>query len=581
MRRLAVALLFLASTSIFAANGLRIVSAGPVGEVATLAEANEVRVVFSEPMVTLGRIPTPVTAPFFRIEPAVKGTFRWSGTTTLIFTPERPLPFATQYTVTIDPSAKSVSGKTLDQPYRWTFTTPTIRLVMADWYRKNGKADAPVVIGLRFNQPIDPNTIVQHLQLRTQAHDAEISPIPAADRLTPAEVKAFEAKRAKAEAAASSDDQPVFVFVAKEWNKERFAPGKDLVVLETRPGVAPDTWIKVLIDEKIAASERHARAGREQAFTLQLDRTFFVSGIECQEQCDPEYRNWINFTTTVPFANVRKALTVTDITDRAKPVVLKPKTVTSTYEYPSSNYGLDELGYSLQPARTYEVRIDPGLTADDGQKLGYTWVATVENWHKSAFVSFGSGYGVWESSGGSILPFHARNYKSVKQWLAPLKLDELMPVMLRMRESGFNLAPPSAKPQTRTLNLPVDRIGAVGLDLKPAIGEDNIGFAWAAVQPGQAIPRARTYDPNIIATLVQVTNLGISVKDSPLNTVIMVTRLDDGKRVEGANVSIRNRANKIVWSGMTDANGIAVAPNTDLRRATIGKDVQDWEVSWR
>ena len=57
-----------------------------------LAEANEVRVVFSEPMVTLGKIPQPVVAPFFRIEPAVKGTFRWSGTTTLIFTPE-PLPF--------------------------------------------------------------------------------------------------------------------------------------------------------------------------------------------------------------------------------------------------------------------------------------------------------------------------------------------------------------------------------------------------------------------------------------------------------------------------------------------------------
>ena len=93
MKRIAVALaLLLLSTSVFAANGLRIVSAGPVGEVATLAEANEIRVVFSEPMVVLGKIPTPVTAPFFKIEPAVRGMFRWSGTTTLIFTPSKPLP---------------------------------------------------------------------------------------------------------------------------------------------------------------------------------------------------------------------------------------------------------------------------------------------------------------------------------------------------------------------------------------------------------------------------------------------------------------------------------------------------------
>ena len=73
--------------------------AGPDGELTTLDQANEIRVVFSEPMVTLGRIPQPVTAPFVRIEPAIRGTFRWSGTTILIFTPDprQPLPYATTY----------------------------------------------------------------------------------------------------------------------------------------------------------------------------------------------------------------------------------------------------------------------------------------------------------------------------------------------------------------------------------------------------------------------------------------------------------------------------------------------------
>jgi hypothetical protein len=56
---------------------LTVVSAGPNGEVASLAEANEVRVVFSEPMVTLGRIPSPVRAPFFKMSPNVPGSFRW------------------------------------------------------------------------------------------------------------------------------------------------------------------------------------------------------------------------------------------------------------------------------------------------------------------------------------------------------------------------------------------------------------------------------------------------------------------------------------------------------------------------
>ena len=67
---------------------LRVVGASPNGEVATLAEANEIRVVFSEPMVVLGSVPARVTAPFFSVTPAIPGSFRWSGTTILVFTPD-------------------------------------------------------------------------------------------------------------------------------------------------------------------------------------------------------------------------------------------------------------------------------------------------------------------------------------------------------------------------------------------------------------------------------------------------------------------------------------------------------------
>src|SRR5687768_2114004 len=148
MRIVVAALSFLLfAPSLLAANGLRVVSAGPVGETAPLAEANEIRVVFSEPMVVLGRIPQPVTAPYFRITPNVAGTFRWSGTDTLIFTPRSPLPYATKYDVTIDRTAKSIAGNTLDRPYTFTFSTPPIRLLSTDFYRKGERYDAPIVIG--------------------------------------------------------------------------------------------------------------------------------------------------------------------------------------------------------------------------------------------------------------------------------------------------------------------------------------------------------------------------------------------------------------------------------------------------
>lgn len=56
--------------------GLSVVQTAPQGEVASLAEASEIRVVFSEAMVTLGRIPGRIQPGFFRMSPSVPGTFR-------------------------------------------------------------------------------------------------------------------------------------------------------------------------------------------------------------------------------------------------------------------------------------------------------------------------------------------------------------------------------------------------------------------------------------------------------------------------------------------------------------------------
>ncbi len=105
---------------------LTVVRTGPEGPLDSAEQAREIRVVFSEPMVTTGRIPSPVTAPFVRIRPAVPGTFRWSGTTILIFTPDpqQPLPYATTYTVTVDATATAVSTRRLAGPVTFRSRRP-------------------------------------------------------------------------------------------------------------------------------------------------------------------------------------------------------------------------------------------------------------------------------------------------------------------------------------------------------------------------------------------------------------------------------------------------------------------------
>ena len=583
MRRLGVSLLLTLLAVSASAASLTISKAGPIGEMATLAEANEIRVVFSEPMVALGKIPKELHPAWFHVEPAIKGTFRWAGTTTLIFTPDpkTPLPFATKYDVTIDADATAVSGRKLGKPYTFSFVTPTIQLQSTNWYRKGHRYDGPVVIGLRFNQPVGADTIAPHLQLRYTTHDIELPSNSGND-------PAYGDKASKASEAALRTGN-VLSFFPTEWDEEKLGKGKDLVVVETKPGVPPDSALQVYLDEQLAKSPKHVVSGKAQEYTIELEPTFFVKGFTCTAKCNPEAYNPLMFRTAsgADFTAIKKAIHVTDVTDPAHPQTVKPGEAEPRENGESSNsYSLDELGYTVMPAHNYEVRIDPKLTAVDGQQLGYTWSARVEFWHKSAFTSFGDGHGVWESTGGPLLPFYSRNFLRIDQWLAPVTLENLMPTIQQLEKDHFHLAPSGVPAQERKLSPVPDKIQSYGLNVGPALNAKGFGLAWAAVQEQTAIPNSERYvEAQTRATVVQVTNLGISVKDSPQNTLIFVTRLDDGAPVAGAKVSIRMDDNKVFWTGTTDANGLAVAPNTALRvrvkKNEKGEEVETggwWEV---
>jgi uncharacterized protein YfaS (alpha-2-macroglobulin family) len=555
---------------------LTVVNAGPRGELASLAEAGEVRIVFSEPMVTLGRIPQPVRAPFFRMSPTVPGAFRWSGTTILIFTPDpgRPLPLATTFDVTIDTTATAVSGRKLTRPFSFQFTTPTVRLLHTDWYRRGDRADGPIVLLLRFNQPVRPAEIATHVGARFEPHTWSLAGLDELrNRLgqsSSAGLQRLDAKVAATRAAASARE-PVGLALTTDWDQKRFPPSPDLVALETTSRVPPESWVRLVVDPKVPSPAGAATPGAAQEFTVQVEPAFFVEGFRCRAGCDPDRANPLMMRNPVRVTDFARALAAADVTDPGRRVPVKqPNAPREKDEFGeardvSSALTLEDAGFDAHPpARTYEITIAPELRSTDGQALGYPWVGTVENWHRQAFTSFGDGHGVWEESGGALLPFYARNFRSATEWVARLDPRNLMPVVRSLQDAGFRQAPP-APGTRRRLGVVPDRIQSHGLDISKALGTSRTGLLWAAVEPGEAIARASVHASDPRATLVQVTNLGISVKDSPQNTLVFVTRLDTGAPVAGAAVSIVRLDNTTFWRGTTGADGVALAPDTPLR----------------
>lgn len=560
---------------------LKVLSAAPTGAIEQSSDANEIRVIFSEPMVPLGRVPSNPDVPWASITPAIKGSFRWSGTTILMFTPDpaTPLPLATRYTMTIAASATSASGQKLGAPYSFSFTTPTVKLTSVQWYRKSGRFDSPAVIVMRFNQPVRGADMSTHIRVQSQPHDGEAPELSdeARKRLAASEpdsLQKFDAKVAALKQVWSATT-PWPVRLATTWNTNDFPASPDQIVLETT-GVPPaGAHLAVTLDARAPSLGGRETPGAPQQSVVQLEEPLIVH-VACSVECDPSSWNPLQFSRDISPATAARAVTIRDISNAGREVPVRPsntpKAITNDV---TSAVNVEDLGFDRQPPNTtWLLRVDPSLQSVDGQTLGFTWLETVQNWRETAFVSFGDGHGVWETGGGSQLPFYARNFTQVTQWLQKLTPADLMPRIKALEENGFGTNPAGAG-TNRRLTVTPDAIQSHGLDISSALSSQGTGLAWVAVKPGQAIARAKIDSSDPRSTIVQVTNLGITVKDSPQSTLVFVTRLDNGAPVSGAAVSIVNVANTRVWTGTTNADGIAMAPALTLRNPE-----EEWKLAY-
>ena len=562
---------------------LSVLNASPNGEVEALADANEIRVTFSEPMIALGAPSAPSSVPWFSMTPAAKGAFYWSGTRTLIFTPDPSarLPYATRFTVRIDASVRAVSGRTLTAPFEFTFTTPTVRLLSAEWYRKTGRAADPMVVALRFNQPVRPQDVLANTMLQGSPH-AWTPPRTLGDQrrqleqLEAAGLARLNAKVARTEAAASSRE--VFpARLASEWNEQRFPRSDALVVLETTTPPAPDTWIAVVVGPAMPSPEGPERHGAQSSM-LRLEQTFFIESHGCsQAVCNPASNHTISFRRGVEFDVASRALSVRDVTaDRTGTAVVRkpvPDPGPMRSYRPQDGYTYVnplEIGYGPQPpVTTWRYALSDTLQATDGQTLDYPWFGVVQNAHETPFAYFTGN--VWEADltgRNRHAPFVARNVEQVARWVSPATARDIMPRLLEIRNYQRNWAGLPA-PISQALRIEPDAVQAHAADLSSVLSPRATGLAWVGVRPAEILSGAYQASNPIATngTLLQVTNLGVSVKDSPQATLVFVTRLDNAAPVEGAAVAIVDTTNRERWRGTTDRDGIALAPAMTLRAA--------------
>lgn len=125
--------------------------------------------------------------------------------------------------------------------------------------------------------------------------------------------------------------------------------------------------------------------------------------------------------------------------------------------------------------------------------------------------------------------------------------------------------------QTRTLSLLKTDAAAKRLDLPQLQGGDPRPFEVVGiplVEPGFHVVEVESarlgqalldpQAPMYVRTGALVTNLGVHAKIGRENSAVWVTSLDRGRPVEAADVAISDCRGKLLWSGRTDARGLAL-----------------------
>jgi alpha-2-macroglobulin len=524
-----------------AAADLRVLSATPLGKTAGPKEADAIVAMFDRPIVELEALPEGKGKAVLKLEPPVTGKTRWLGSRTLVFKPDRRLPFATEFKVTVPAGTRALDGSSLKEDYVWSFQTEAPILVTHFPQDKQKWLVLDTQVLLVFNQAVDIKASRDYVSLvsfdvqgKEKKLDFRLS-FPSSQKL-------------KDENLAISPDQ--------------------VLLLEPRERLSPGWTCLVEVRQGLPSKEGPLRMEKSSSFGFETFQPFQFVGLEESEGLSPSAQLQFRFNNQVEYKSLVKHL-------RFNPSVQIPE------YYDEWDYSNDILYLSLPlaPETQYEAWIDPELRDEFGNRLGREAQFKFSTASFPMSVSMTTGHGILEAYGELKYPVSVMNADSLSFQAARLSKDDIIPLLVEPKIFWSNQKF-SARPgffqveKSLPLNVPRNKRQTVPLDLGTLL-PDHHGFVFLQLDTNQPKESWERY----LKVFLQATELGISAKFSPDNDVIWVTELRTGLPVPDAEVEIRDELNKTKWKGKTNGDGKATGPGWK-ELGLKGKEAWDEPLQW-
>jgi len=478
--------------------------------------------------------------PLLKIEPKTSGDFRWLGSRTLVFTPEKRFPYSTSIKVTIPATTTALDGSRLGYDYSWQFETIRPRLVH-HWpgHNDNWLPLNPEIL-LIFNQPMDEEKAAPFISWQA---------LPSKKNF-PFKIARPEAERLKEEGFTLPADYAL------------------LLTLAPSTSLDPETECQISLKKGLPGKEGHLGLEKDYVFNFRTYNYFRFEGLVEAGQVKRGTEQVATLKPTrifspdepLPF-KFSNPLAYKEFVSKVK---FKPEIKIPDYYFELEETSpLIYLSVPLEAETNYEVIIPADLCDEFGQKLGKTYSLNFSTGSFPPSVSMTTGHGVIEaySQPAPHYSLEALNQKSVHIQATRLSPEEVVPVirqteLFRSDKPFLPFAGFYQVDKEFELRLPPNKKRAVPINLVDLHPSFNRGFIFLQIDTGGEANKWDRY----LKTLLQITEMGLSAKFSAENIIVWVTELKTGLPVRRASLEIRDQTNTVRWRGETDDAGQVEAP---------------------
>ncbi len=503
------------------AGDLRILGATPKGPTQAASEAARIAVIFDHPMTALEALPEPGAGPsLLRLEPPVEGRQRWAGTRALVFEPSQPLPPNTGFKATLPAGTRSIDGYALPRDFSWTFETPRPRVVRHFPYDGQGALRLDTEVLLVFNQPVSRSKSADRIRWIGSGPSGRD------------ETVAFSARRPSADR-------------LKEEGLR--VPADRTLVLRSDDPLKVGFEYTVTIPEGFPGEAGGLGSDAPERFSFSTYRAFALDRFAPKDGHDPHQPLVFVFSNPVPYKEI------------AAKIRLEPPTPVPEH-YAGWDQASEEiwLNLPLRPDTAYTVRLPADLRDEFGNALGREAVLSFRTSDFPPSLNMTTGHGVLEAYGGLRYPVSSVNVPSLRAQAARIPVDDAVPFFLtpQLFWSGKEIRPRGGAfdvDRTIALKTPRNERRVSPIDLRDVLPQGR-GIVYLQVRPEIAGAPAWS------RAVLQVTELGLSAKFSPENTLVWVTELKTGRPAPGVAVQLRDDRNRVLHEGAVDANGLLLAP---------------------